>query len=162
MSKYDQCHSGKEQQHKESILQSCGWGTAVQRACGFIGMPVSGELSICLSSPVGPSPILTSPTPTPPWNPRPSLKEKWRIWHVLQSTGKVTLCLLETYHTTPRWVLLFPPGHPRRLCPPGRQPQEFHPHGTQMDGKGPPRLQQAEQSQLRVNRQEAGGSRCPI
>ena len=63
MSKYDQCHSGKEQQHKESILQSCGWGTAVQRACGFIGMPVSGELSICLSSPVGPSPILT---PTPP------------------------------------------------------------------------------------------------
>lgn len=90
----------------------------MQRACGFIGG--LGEWRVeylfifsCLSSPSLNHPL----TRTPPWNPRPSLKEKWRIWHVLQLIGKLTLCLLETYHTTPRWVLPFPPGHHHRLCP---------------------------------------------
>lgn len=83
----------------------------MRRACGFIGGP--GEWRVeylfifsCLSSPSLNHPL----TRTPPWNPRPSLKEKWRIWHVLQLIGKLTLCLLETYHTTPRWVLPFPPS----------------------------------------------------
>lgn len=132
MSKYDQCHSGKEQQYKENILQYWGWGTAVlllqwsfdlyakslwlYRHARWVESWVFVYLLLLVllqSSTPPPRP----PTPSPPWNPRPSLKEKWRIWHVLQLTGKLTLCLLETCHTTPRWVLPFPPGHPYRLCP---------------------------------------------
>lgn len=55
-----------------------------------------------------------------------------------------------------------PPWAPPPAVSTGRQPQELHPQGTLMDRKRPPKLEQAEKAQLRVNRPEAGGAWCPI
>ena len=120
MSKYDQCHSGNEQQCKVSILQYRGWGTAallllwviwfyaksllLYRSAGWVESWVFVYLLLFVL--LHPS----TPPPAPPrWCPRPSLKEKWRIWPVWK-TGKLTLHLLETNHSTPRWKRRSPVG----------------------------------------------------
>ena len=121
---------------------------------------VSGELSICLSSPVRPSPSLNSPT-------RP---HDDALGLLLRRNGEFDLSGKLENSPSIFWKQTTqhpggsaaPPWAPPPAVSTGRQPQELHPQGTLMDRKRPPKLEQAEKAQLRVNRPEAGGAWCPI
>lgn len=171
MSKYDQCHSGNEQQCKVSILQYRGWGTAalllqwviwfyaksllLYRRAGWVESWVFVYLLLF---------VLLHPSTPPPAPHDDALGLLLRRNGEFDLSGKLenSPSIFWKQTTQHPGGSAAPPWAPPPAVSTGRQPQELHPQGTLMDRKRPPKLEQAEKAQLRVNRPEAGGAWCPI